>query len=316
MQTFTDLTLPAPFQKIHTGKVRDTFTHPSHPEWRILVTTDRQSAFDVNLGAIPRKGQVLNEIAAWWFTKTASFCPNHLVAKIDPNVVVVKNAKMFPVEVIVRGYMTGSTGTSIWVNYQKGVREFCGNHLEEGMVKNQKLPKTIITPTTKPETGHDELTSRAEIIKKGWVSEAHWNEIEEKALALFAEGQKIAAANGLILVDTKYEFGLDSEGNVIVCDEVHTPDSSRYWIAATYEERLAQGEEPQSLDKEFLRLWLRQNGYVDDGAVPEIPDSVRIEMGDRYINMYEKVTGERFIAASDSEPIADRIVRNVVKFFG
>ena len=268
MKILTDITLPAPFKKIHTGKVRDIFVHPSFPEYMIFISTDRQSAFDRNLGGIPRKGEVLNKISAWWFEQTKQVCPNHFVSAPDPCVSLIKKATMFPIEVIVRGYITGSTNTSLWMNYSQGVRHFCGNDLPEGLKKNQQLEHIIITPTTKSEI-HDELTSRDEIIEKEWATEDEWNQIETLAFSLFAAGQELAAKTGLILVDTKYEFGKDAQGNIIVCDEVHTPDSSRFWKESSYQERLSQGKEPESLDKEFLRLWLAKKNFTGHGDIPE-----------------------------------------------
>lgn len=312
MQSLQHISLSSPFQKIHEGKVRDSFMYNGQ---RILVVTDRQSAFDINVGAVPQKGQVLNQISKWWFDKTSDIVPNQVIAMPDPNVLVVKNAKMFPVEVIVRGYITGSTGTSAWVNYKNGMRNFCGNQLPEGLVKNQKFATPIITPTTKPEVGHDELISAEEIIAQGLVPAEKWKKIEEYALALYNRGVKLAAERGLIFVDTKYEFGEDENGNIIVCDEVNTPDSSRYWIASSYEERLAAGIEPESLDKEFLRLYLKENGF-NESNIDQIPQSVFQDLSKKYIALYEKVTGETFASVTDSEDIQARIEKNLRKYFG
>lgn len=300
------------FDKLHTGKVRDTYEHEGN---RIIVTTDRQSAFDRILAAIPFKGAVLNQFSAFWFAKTKDIVGNHLIAVPDPNVSIVKKVKIFPVEIIVRGYITGTTDTSAWMNYKNGERLFCGVQLPEGLKKNQKFDTPIVTPTTKPETGHDEKISRDEIIAQGLVSEEKWNKIEEYALAIFKRGQEIAAEKGFILVDTKYEFGEDEEGNIVLADEVHTPDSSRYWIADTYEEKFNAGEEPQNFDKEFLRLWFIDHcdPYKDD-KLPEAPDYLVEELSFRYIDIYERLTGKTFEYNAD-KPTLDRIKENLDNYF-
>ncbi len=307
--TKTDL---SGFKKLATGKVRDTYEKDGQ---RIIITTDRQSAFDRILAAVPFKGAVLNEISAFWFEKTKDICENHIIAIPDPNVAVVKNLKMLPVEMVVRGYITGTTDTSAWVNYQKGSRLFCGVKLPEGLKKNQKFDHPIITPTTKPEVGHDEMISREEILKTGLVKEEIYKKMEEYTLKVFARGQKLAAEKGFILVDTKYEFGLDADGNVVLADEVNTPDSSRYWIAATYAERFAKGEEPQNFDKEFLRLWFREHcDPYNDPELPAAPDDLVEELSFRYIDIYEKLTGKAFEYHAD-EPIPTRIERNLNHYF-
>jgi len=310
MQTLLNSNLPEPFKKIHTGKVRDTYLYNNQ---RIIVVTDRQSAFDINVGAVPFKGQVLNQISQWWFDKTSDIVPNHVIKIPDPNVMLVKDAKMFPVEVVVRGYITGTTDTSAWVNYEKGVRNFCGNILPKGLKKNQKFKTPIITPTTKPEIGHDESISEKEIIEQGLVPENKWRIISEYALALFQRGVELAKKRGLIFVDTKYEFGEDAEGNIIVCDEVNTPDSSRYWIEDSYEKLMAEGQEPESLDKEFLRLYLKKNGF-NENNVKDIPQEIFAELGAKYIELYEKVTGEKFIKIQDDLDIQERITKNLQDF--
>lgn len=294
----------------YVGKVRDVYQQKAQKR-AILIATDRQSAFDINWCSIPLKGQVLNQLSAWWFEQVASVMPNHVISVPDPNAMVVKDLKILPVEIVVRSYLTGSTGTSIWVNYLNGVRDYCGNELPEGMVKNQKLWKTIITPTTKGE--HDELVSPAQIIERGLSSSSQWDEIASKALALFAAGQKIAASRGLILVDTKYEMGYDEQGTLTIADEVHTPDSSRYWLASTYEDRFAKGLEPEGLDKEFFRLWLREQGFEYGGKRPEITDDVRCMLGSRYIDLYEKMTGKTFEIPKDTN-VKMRIERNLKEF--
>ncbi|HWP57046.1 MAG TPA: phosphoribosylaminoimidazolesuccinocarboxamide synthase [Candidatus Acidoferrales bacterium] len=292
------------------GKVRDMYLLKDK---RILITTDRQSAFDHVVGAIPLKGQVLNRIALHWFEKTKDIVPNQVIAVPDPNVTVAKELRMLPVEIVVRRYLTGSSDTAIWTHYSRGAREYCGHRLPDGMVKNQPLEKAIITPTTKSET-HDELISAEEIVSRGLVPKKLWDEVEAIALALFARGEELAAQRGLILVDTKYEMGLDEEGRITVADEIHTPDSSRYWIKDSYEERFARGEEPENLDKEFLRLWLRERG-ISDTQIPRLDDEIRIQVAQRYVELYERVTGEAFKPEIGAEPVKSRIERNIEKYF-
>ena len=247
----------------HSGKVRESFVLDDKK--RAIVVTDRISAFDFILGTVPFKGQVLNQIASWWFEKLKDVVPHHFISSPDPNISLVKNAKPLPVEIIVRGYLTGTTKTSSWYAYQNLERKICGLTMPAGMVKNQKFPEPLITPTTKPEVGHDEPVSREEIVSRGLVPENIWNQAEEYAMKMFLHGQRIAAERGLILVDTKYEMGIDEEGKLIVIDEVHTPDSSRYWKMDSYNQRLKNGEEPEALDKEFVRRMIVGKGYnVDD----------------------------------------------------
>jgi phosphoribosylaminoimidazole-succinocarboxamide synthase len=291
------------------GKVRDMYLLPDK---RILITTDRQSAFDHVLGAIPLKGAVLNRIAQYWFDKTTDIVPNQVLEVPDPNVTVARELDMLPVEIVVRRYLTGSTDTSVWTNYNRGVRDFCGVKLPDGMVKNQRFDAAIITPTTKAED-HDESISAQQIVERGLVAQDRWEEIEQVALALFARGTEMAADQGLILVDTKYEMGVDGDGRLTIADEIHTPDSSRFWIAATYQERHENGEEPESLDKEFLRLWLRDRNISDDN-IPELDDDIRVQVAERYIDLYQRVTGEPFDAAPEPGPIAERIERNIARF--
>ncbi|MBU0578203.1 phosphoribosylaminoimidazolesuccinocarboxamide synthase [Patescibacteria group bacterium] len=300
------------FERVHTGKVRDTYEKDGK---RIIVATDRLSAFDRVLSAIPFKGAVLNLFSGFWFDKTKDIVDNHLISTPDPNVSIVKKVKIFPVEIIVRGYLTGTTSTSAWTAYEKGERLFCGVGLPEGMSKNQAFETPIITPTTKPETGHDEKISRDEIIAQGLVPEDKWNKIEEYAIAIFKRGTEIAAEKGFILVDTKYEFGEDEHGNIILADEVHTPDSSRYWMADSYEERLANDQEPQSFDKEFIRLWFKDNcdPYKDE-VIPEAPNDLIEELSYRYIDIYEKLTGKEFNYNADI-PTLERIQENLNSYF-
>ena len=292
------------------GKVRDIYLLEDK---RILITTDRQSAFDHVLGAIPLKGQVLNKTAKYWFDQTADIVPNQVLDVPDPNVTVARELDMLLVEIVVRRYLTGSTDTSVWTNYNNGVRKFCGVDLPDGMIKNQKFDEPIITPTTKAED-HDESISPEEIVERGLVDAERWAEVEKVALELFARGTELAAQRGLILVDTKYEMGLDPDGNLTVADEIHTPDSSRYWILDSYEDLHARGEEPESLDKEFLRLWLVDKGISDDN-IPELDDEIRTQVSARYIDLFERVTGEPFETEVDDTPILERIEKNIEPYF-
>jgi phosphoribosylaminoimidazole-succinocarboxamide synthase len=295
----------------YEGKVRDVYM-PSDRE-RILIATDRQSAFDMMWCTIPLKGQVLNQISKWWFDQIADVMQTHVIAVPDPNVMVAKNLQMLKVEIVVRAYLTGSTGTSAWVNYNKGVRNFCGNLLPEGMVKNQRFSGAIVTPTTKAE--EDELIDPAGIVARGFATKEQWAEIEEKAFALFKKGQEVALKRGLILVDTKYEMGYDAQGVLTIADEVHTPDSSRYWVAGSYEERFARGEEPESLDKEFFRLWLRGQGFEYGKPKPEITDEIRLMLAAKYIDLYERMTGETFSLPTEPD-LVGRIEKNLKDYIG
>ena len=291
------------------GKVRDMYLLDNH---RVLITTDRQSAFDHVLGTIPLKGQVLNRIAQYWFEQTQDIAPNQIISVPDANVTIARELDILPVEVVVRKYMTGSSDTAIWTHYNSGVRHYCGHTLPDGMVKNQPFDEAIITPTTKDEV-HDELISRDEIIAQGLVPEDTWNQVEEIALALFARGEDLAAKQGLILVDTKYEMGLDADGRITLADEIHTPDSSRFWISDTYAERHARGEEPESLDKEFLRLWLRDKGISDDN-IPELDDEIRVQVAERYIDLFQRVTGTDFDAELGATPVLQRIEERIEEY--
>ncbi|MCY3790901.1 MAG: phosphoribosylaminoimidazolesuccinocarboxamide synthase [Gemmatimonadetes bacterium] len=291
------------------GKVRDMYLLDNH---RVLITTDRQSAFDHVLGTIPLKGQVLNRIAQYWFEQTQDIAPNQIISVPDANVTVARELDILPVEVVVRKYLTGSSDTAIWTHYNSGVRHYCGHMLPDGMVKNQPFDEAIITPTTKDEV-HDELISRDEIIAQGLVPEDTWNQVEEIALALFARGEDLAAKQGLILVDTKYEMGLDADGRITLADEIHTPDSSRFWVRDTYAERHARGEEPESLDKEFLRLWLRDKGISDDN-IPELDDEIRVQVAERYIDLFQRVTGTDFDAELGATPVLQRIEERIAEY--
>jgi len=296
----------------YQGKVRDVYRQ-SGQNRAILIATDRQSAFDINWCTIPLKGQVLSQVAAWWFDQIKDIMPNHIIDVPDPNVTVVKEVKIIPVEIVIRAYMTGSTKTSTWVNYRDGVRDFCGNKLPEGMVKNQPFSDIIITPTTKAKD--DVPIDPDGIIEQGLATKEQWEEITEKAFAVFRKGQEIAKEHGLILVDTKYEMGLDENGVITLADEVHTPDSSRYWIEETYEERFNNGKEPDSLDKEFFRLWIREQGfeYEDKATWPEITDEVRVMLASKYIELYERMTSNIFTVPEESD-IAARIERNLESY--
>ncbi len=278
----------------YEGKVRDNYT--TKDGRRILVTTDRISAFDRVLGTLPFKGQVLNGIAAWWFDQTKDVAPNHVLDVPDPNVLIGIECEPLAVEMVVRAYLTGVTSTSIWTHYARGERVFCGHRLPDGLAKHEKLPEPILTPSTKAEKGdHDVSASREEILAMGHLSARDFDAAAEMATALFAHGQKVCAERGLILVDTKYEFGKTKDGRIVVIDEIHTPDSSRYWFAATYGERFATGQSPESFDKEYVRRWLADQGYKGEGPIPTIPDDVRIEAARRYIEACDTVCGEPFV---------------------
>jgi len=291
------------------GKVRDNYLVNGK---LVMVTTDRISAFDVVLTTLPFKGQVLNQMSQFWFEKTKNIVKNHMIEAPDPNVTIARNCKPIPIEFIVRGYVTGVTTTSIWYNYQHGVREFCGHKLPDGLKKDQKLNHALVTPTTKAELGqHDETVSQQDIISRGILTAKEFDKIAGIALKLFELGQKIAAKQGIILVDTKYEFGYDDNGEITLIDEVHTPDSSRFWFADTYKELFEKGLEQRKIDKEYVRKWLSDKGFLGKGHVPKIPDDVRVEAARRYIEAYEMVTGERF-KAEPGNPLS-RIKENLIK---
>jgi phosphoribosylaminoimidazole-succinocarboxamide synthase len=288
------------------NKVRDTYKLPNRR--RLLISTDRQSAFDQVLTAIPHKGQVLTQVARYWFDATADICPNQVISYPDPNVVLAKDLDMLPIEIVVRAYLTGSTNTSVWPMYERGERTIYGHAFADGYKKNDKLPHAIITPTTKPDDGgHDEPITAEDVVKTGLLSAAIWAEVSQKSLALFARGQELAAEKGLILVDTKYEFGLDENGVVVIADEIHTPDSSRYWIADSYPERLEADQEPDSLDKEFLRLWVSKQCDPYNEPIPEIPDETVLEFSNKYIALFETVTGLEFEKPDVSVSVKERI---------
>ncbi|RHY30951.1 hypothetical protein DYB32_003891 [Aphanomyces invadans] len=293
----TGLNLPGLVTK-HVGKVRDVYVLPERNQV-VLVSTDRQSAFDRQLTSVPAKGQVLTLTSSWWFDATRHIVPNHMIANPHPAAVICKQATVFPVEFVVRGYITGSTSTSMWTNYAKGSRDFCGHKLQDGYKQHQKLPENLVTPT---DDVHDELISGAEVVSSGRMTQAQWDYCHNKALELFAFGQKVAATRGLILVDTKYEFGVDNvTGEILLIDEIHTPDSSRYWLAASYDERMAAGLSPENIDKEFLRLWFRDHcDPYNDAVLPEAPKDLVHELSRRYILLYELITGNEFVFQSPS----------------
>lgn len=293
----------------HQGKVRDSYVKDGR---RTIIVTDRVSAFDVVLGTVPLKGQVLNQLAAFWFEKTREIAPNHILQVPDPNVTVATECKLIPVEFVMRGYLTGVSGTSIWTAYDRGERVYCGHPLPEGMQKHQRLTEALLTPTTKAEQGeHDEPVSKDEAIARGLIGAERYEEAEALARQLFAEGQRWAEKQGLILVDTKYEMGLGANGELVLIDEVHTPDSSRYWYLDSYEEAMSKGEDPTALDKEYVRRWLVEQGYRGEGTPPELSEEVRCEAARRYIETYELVTGEHFVADADAEDPTKRIARNL-----
>jgi phosphoribosylaminoimidazole-succinocarboxamide synthase len=299
-----------PLANKQTGKVRDWYDLPN--EQRLIVTTDRLSAFDIILAAVPFKGQVLNQLSAWWFEQTQDIIPNHIVSLPDPNVSVVRVAEPILVEVIVRGYITGVTSTALWYRYSLGERDIYGYQFTEGLQKNALLPEPIITPTTKGgETGHDERLTCAEVVEKGLLDAKTWNQVQAAALAIFKRGQELARKAGLILVDTKYEFGLAADGSVVLIDEVHTPDSSRFWKADSYEARFAAGEDPENFDKEFVRIAYADKGYRGDGEAPSMPDELWSAASERYITIYELLTGKTFEAGI--YPIEPRLVDNLKK---
>jgi phosphoribosylaminoimidazole-succinocarboxamide synthase len=295
--------------EFYQGKVRDNYSTADGK--RILVATDRISAFDMVLGTIPFKGQVLNQLAQYWFEETAKLVPNHVLSVPDPNVTIGRECQPLMAEFIMRSYLTGVTTTSIWYAYERGARTFCGHKLPDGMKKNQKLPGALLTPTTKaPKGEHDENASREELIARGTVTAEDFDRAAAMAETLFAYGQRRAAERGLILVDTKYEMGKTADGELVVIDEIHTPDSSRYWYAEDYEQRLAKGEEPRGLDKEYVRRWyVNDKGYRGEGTPPEMTDEVRIEAARRYIANYELVTGRAFVP--DTGDPLPRIARNL-----
>ena len=298
----------------YRGKVRENYDLDDGT--RILIASDRISAFDRNLAVIPLKGQVLTQTARFWFEATRTLCPNHVIEYPDPNVLLCRRLAMMPVEIVVRDYLAGATSTSILQMYKQGSREMYGYRFEEGLRDNQKLPETIITPTTKATQGeHDAPLSAREVVAGGLLTERQWREVSETSLALFSRGRELAARQGLMLVDTKYEFGFDQNGSIVLADEVHTPDSSRYWLAASYPARFAAGEPPETLDKDFIRRWVaaRCDPYRD--PIPEIPPEVVLQATATYIDVFEKLTGQGFELPDLSVPPLARVRANLRKYF-
>jgi phosphoribosylaminoimidazole-succinocarboxamide synthase len=290
------------------GKVREWYNLPDGK--RLIVTTDRLSAFDRVLAAVPYKGQVLNQLAAWWFEQTRDLIPNHLIALPDPNAAVVTEVQPFPIEVIVRGYITGVTSTALWYRYSLGERDIYGHHFPEGLRKNETLPEPIITPTSKGGVaGHDERLTCAEVVDKGYLDAATWEQIQSAALAIFKRGQQVAAQSGLILVDTKYEFGRAPDATVMLIDEIHTPDSSRFWKADTYAKCFEAGEEQEYFDKEFVRIAYAKKGYRGDGEPPAMPPDLWTAASQRYIAIFEMLTGQVFEPAA--YPVEPRLIVNL-----
>ena len=302
--------LPNPY----FGKVRDCYDLPDGT--RILISSDRISAFDRILASIPHKGQVLTQTARYWFDRTGDICGNHVLSYPDPNVVIGRRLRILPVEIVVRGYLAGTTGTSILTMYKQGSRAMYGHVLPDGLRDNQVLTTPILTPTSKEfDGGHDAPLTPAQIVETGLLTVAQWDEVSAKALALFAFGQKMAADRGLILVDTKYEFGVDADGTILLADEIHTPDSSRYWLAGGYEAAFTAGTRPPSFDKDVIRSWVaaRCDPYGD--AIPEIPEAMITETSRIYIAAYEAITGATFVPDMNGATVLDRVRANLAPYF-
>ncbi len=313
MNVLADVELPE-LPNHYRGKVRDNYDLPDGR--RIIVASDRLSAFDRALAVIPDKGRVLTQTARFWFENTKDICPNHVLDYPDPNVVIGKRLNILPVEVVVRGYLAGTTGTSLLTLYKQGKRTMYGLNLPDGMRDNQVLPQPVITPTSKAfDGGHDEPLSRKEIVEGGLLTQAQWDVVSGYALALFDRGQAIAAKNGLILVDTKYEFGVDEFGTIILADEIHTPDSSRYWMADSYQSRFEAGEKPESFDKDFVRNWVaeRCDPYKDE--IPEIPRDLVEATSRVYRDAYNKITGKVIDPISADVDIHERLRSNLEPYF-
>jgi phosphoribosylaminoimidazole-succinocarboxamide synthase len=301
--TLDDIDLPLGDRRV--GKVRVSYALPDGN--RLFVTTDRLSAFDQIIASVPYKGQVLNQLSAWWFEQTTDIVANHVVSIPDPNVLIARSATPLPVEVIVRGYITGVTDTALWTRYATGERELYGHSLPDGLSKNDRLAAPIVTPTTKGEAGtHDVPLSCDEVVERHLVDTEVWDRVVAAALALFEFGTSVGADAGLILADTKYEFGLAADGEVLLIDEIHTPDSSRWWVAGSYDERIANGDEPESLDKEVVRRALAAAGYSGNGAVPTLGADVWDATSRRYIDAFERLTGRAFVPGT--YPAAPRIL--------
>ena len=294
------------------GKVRDVFDLGDR---LALIATDRLSAFDRVLGTVPYRGQILNEMSAWWFDRIADLVPTHKVDVPDPNVTIARKCRPLPVEVVVRSRLTGTTGTSLWTLYAAGARHVYGIRFPDGMKKNDPLPRPIITPTTKGAMGaHDRPITERDIVEKGLVDARCWDEVRSAALAVFERGRRTAADAGLVLVDTKYEFGLDSEGRVAIIDEVHTPDSSRFWRAATVDERIAAGEEPENLDKELVRLSYAARGFTGDGDPPPLATSLAVTTARAYLKVFQALTDSPLVPAA--YPASPRVISAIRSYRG
>lgn len=300
-----------PLGKRQSGKVRDWYT-VNH--LRILIATDRISAFDRVVGLVPFRGAVLNLLSKFWFEETRDIIQNHLIGVVDPNIMLVSQVEALPIEVVVRGYITGVTDTSLWKKYSEGERIIYGIKFPDGLKKNQKLKSPVITPTTRAtgKQGHDEPITKVEILRKKIITPAIWKQIEKVALALFSRGSKIADKVGFILADTKYEFGLDKKGKLMLIDEIHTPDSSRFWRKNTYRDKFKKGEEVENYDKEFMRLWLVKVGYKGKGKPPQLPEELIVKISQRYQEVYEKLSGEKFTIDLSKSPI-ERITESLFK---
>jgi phosphoribosylaminoimidazole-succinocarboxamide synthase len=305
-QAFAATELPLPGKLM--GKVRESYTLDRNR--RLIITTDRFSAFDRVLAVVPYKGQVLNQLAAWWFQQTADIVPNHVLELPDPNALIAVETEPFPIEVIVRGYITGVTSTALWYRYSQGERNIYGYQFPEGLRKNQELIEPIITPTTKGgPTGHDERLTCAEVTEKKLLDIETWQYLQDVSIKLFKRGQALAKRAGLLLVDTKYEFGRTKDGKILLIDEVHTPDSSRYWRAENYQQCFADNMEPENFDKEFIRLAYVEKGYRGEGVPPSMPDDLWITLSQRFMKIYEMLTGEVFVPGK--YPVNDRLLKNI-----
>ncbi|MDE3079411.1 MAG: phosphoribosylaminoimidazolesuccinocarboxamide synthase [Paracoccaceae bacterium] len=313
MRILQDAIIPE-LPNLYRGKVRDNYDLPDGR--RLIISSDRLSAFDRILACIPWKGQVLTQTARFWFDATADICPNHVLGYPDPNVVLGQRLDILPVEMVVRGYLAGTTGTSVLTLYKKGQRQMYGHTLPDGLRDNEALPRPIITPTSKAfDGGHDEPLTAAQIVEAGLLSQAQWDEVSAHALALFARGQKMAAERGLILVDTKYEFGLDPQGRILLADEIHTPDSSRYWIADGYDAAFAGGTRPPSFDKDVIRAWVAERCDPYHDPIPEIPAEMIEKTSAVYIEAFERITGQSFVPDTRGATPLERVRENLRPFF-
>jgi len=306
LEVLTDFSLPLPNRRV--GKVRISYDLPGSR--RLFITTDRLSAFDQLVASVARKGQVLNQLAMWWFESTRDIVANHAISTPDPNALIAIEARPLPVEVVVRGYITGVTSTSLWKKYEDGSRIIYGHTLPDGLRKNERLPRALITPTTKADAGaHDMALTCSEVVEQKLIEPSLWEQVQDVSLKLFERGQQVAQNAGLILADTKYEFGLDPDGSLILIDEIHTPDSSRFWEASSFVDRFMGGEEPVSMDKEIIRRALIDAGYSGDGDVPILAAEVWQETSRRYVNAFELITGTSFVPGAS--PIAERMHKNL-----